>query len=1119
MGKSEGEMNVRLRIWAGVAGSLASVISLSHSGYAQQGRPTVDHGTLQRALEHREKMRPASIGGKKAKPAGKPGEIGLLSGGNLGYSTRRWEIVGPINVVPGIRSAMGPNTSFVTGRVNAVAFDVKTEGIAYIATASGGVWKTLDYKPIDPTARVAWTPLSNNFPYQETSAVTVDPTNSRVLYVGLGDFYGATSGPGEVTSSLWFKNLSPNSGSTGIMKSVNGGNTFFSIGSLDTAGNPAMAGTAVSSIVVNPYNPKIVVASCGRGINPGSLWRSTDGGASWKKPVMANGSAFPTGDWSSVRMYNAYGTIQGATNAGLPRYYYATRTGNDAAAGVYRSYDLGLTWRQISNSPLVFNKNGGPGGPYELHVSPSATGPGIAGVPGSGDSNAPYVIYVKDSSAQNDDGRIYRGQPKDRLDVGGTGPLEYLWEEITDNYSIQNGNFTNWSRSEYSGAFTAVPLNVLRRDPVTSVISTLAIDGVYGGNRSLSVSLGGARAITITLLGQANLWRDIAGAFTNAAQIAPWQRDIQYDPFSPENTLIANDGGVYASSFNQDNPALTFSWLYTTNLNAGPASTTGDGNLIVTQINGVAFHPSNKDQAIIGTNGLGLVRNFNGTWRGVSITVPNYANPFAPFSVGPYISNIATSGNGGVEYAWMMAGSNNNLGGGTGWDGGQRLFFTTNGWTSATDISPDQSRPGANGTEYPYPFNNTTTGTPATNWAAETKAFAPKLVMDTVSANSTTLYTGTNRLWRFDPPTAAEPSTDPATLPPGVKGWWRRVGDNAVGGVITAIAVTSSPAGAGQRIYVGSSTGEVWMTDNARQTDNAQVPLPIIATWTRLDQDGNANSLPDRPVTSISVNEGNPAAGLGSRTEDILVTVSGAGGGHVYRCQNTRGSQIIFTDQNGVVTNPADPNFYTRLPDVPVNKIVRDSDDPVNTWYIATDIGVFVTTNQGSTWQDATIPLKLPSVPCVDIAHVRATKFLTVATYGRGIYRISTDNILAQTTLPNLKLSFTLSRTGNELIAVVTVKNELLDALGNPTGLAENVRIMDSKINSTSATGLPTTPVVLKSIAPGTSKSVTLRYPGSAGLAGTAAPFTLNTLFITQNPDGSGPVQGSANFSVRTRLP
>ena len=74
MGKSEGEMNVRLRIWAGVAGSLASVISLSHSGYAQQGRPTVDHGTLQRALEHREKMQPASIGGKKAKPAGKPAE-------------------------------------------------------------------------------------------------------------------------------------------------------------------------------------------------------------------------------------------------------------------------------------------------------------------------------------------------------------------------------------------------------------------------------------------------------------------------------------------------------------------------------------------------------------------------------------------------------------------------------------------------------------------------------------------------------------------------------------------------------------------------------------------------------------------------------------------------------------------------------------------------------------------------------------------------------------------------------------------------------------------------------------------------------------------------------------
>jgi hypothetical protein len=155
----------------------------------------------------------------------------------------------------------------------------------------------------------------------------------------------------------------------------------------------------------------------------------------------------------------------------------------------------------------------------------------------------------------------------------------------------------------------------------------------------------------------------------------------------------------------------------------------------------------------------------------------------------------------------------------------------------------------------------------------------------------------------------------------------------------------------------------------------------------------------------------------------------------------------------------------------------------------------------------------------VDLKHVQATKYLTVATYGRGIYRISTDNIVAQTTQPNLKMSFTLSRTGNELIAVVTVRNELTDAQGNPTGLAENVRILDSKINSTSARGLPATPVTLGAIAPGTSKSVTLRYAGSAGLSGSAAPFLLNTVFITQNPDGSGPVSGSTNFSVRTRLP
>jgi hypothetical protein len=270
-------------------------------------------------------------------------------------------------------------------------------------------------------------------------------------------------------------------------------------------------------------------------------------------------------------------------------------------------------------------------------------------------------------------------------------------------------------------------------------------------------------------------------------------------------------------------------------------------------------------------------------------------------------------------------------------------------------------------------------------------------------------------------------------------------------------------------------------------------------------------------VTSISVNPNRP--------EDILLTLGGTGGGHVYRCQNTRSSTVVYTDQSGVITSPTDPNFFTRLPDgVPVNGLARDASDPVNTFYIATDIGVFVTTDQGTTWQDATTPLGLPNVQCVGIKFVTigGVSHLNVATYGRGVWRINTTTAQQVFDTPNLKSSFTLSRIGNEIFAVVTVTNEQKkDSLGNnlPTGLAENVRITSSSILRTTAVGTTTPlPITLGAIAVGSSRSLTMRYPGNVGASGAAADFRVAGTYVTQTL--SGPVVNNTAFpSVRTRLP
>lgn len=1090
------DIELPLRRSSVVTAILLSLAGMSGEAQAQK----IDPAAYLRAAEYRQKMQPA-----KPKHA--------TRGTNVAYSDISWEFFGPYNLQPRYVAGQGPSTSFMSGRVNGVAFDNRTQGIFYVAAASGGVWKA-----DATTGTIVWTPLGDKFPFMETSSVATDPTNGRILYVGLGDFYGFGSGQGEGLDTPRF---SGNGTALGIMKSVNGGTTFVNIGNRDSAGNAIMAGSAVSAIVVYPKDPRVIVASTGRGPNPGSLWRSTDGGATWTRPVLRGTTTpVPAGDWNTVRVFNPYDRPYPNYPAKTPAildptspFMYASRI-ND---GIYRSDDRGATWRRIANTPLNFNLAAATGR-KTLLVTPSATDP--------------FVVYFMDTTSSSDDGRIFRGQPLNRSDVNGTGALNYIWTEITGNYNIANGQFNNWSRSEYASSLLAAPsmFSVPQPPPASFTGTTASLDVLYGGNRSLSASRGADIFFTLNLLKDTVLWRDIAFSYTGPPndRIQAWQRDIKYDPFDPVNILVANDGGVY--SFRHD---LGTAWVPTTNLNTSGdigGSTPADirrQSFGVTQINGADFSPTNPDYAVAGTQHMGAVRFPAATtgWVNVGATAQDFSSgpgTNQPSMVGQYVGNTAIMGS--REFAWVISGGN-----------GQRLVMTTGGWAPFTvrDISPDQSFTGTNAssgaseTHFPYPYRTAPdTGSTDTSiqaaFAGQTKSQNPVLTAD---VGNNLLYTGTNALWWFSP-TGNESGADGTTTftQTAGAGRWKMVGTTTFGGVITAISVTRGPENpnpfnqAGQRVYIGTSTGEVWMTgDNARDLQNPPPttgPNPSVATWRQI----NNGTLPGRPVTSISVNPARP--------EDILVTLGGVGGGHVYRCQNTRSSTIVYTDQSGLITDSTDPNPpFTRLPDIPVNGLARDATDPTQTWYIATDMGVFVTTDQGSTWQDATTPLGLPNVQCTAIKYVTqgADGFLNVATYGRGLWRLKTTAAQQVYATPNLTSSFTLNRIGNQIFAVITVANvQRRDAQGNKvaTGLAENVRIISSSIIArTTALTSTTLPVTLGAIAPGTSRSITLRFPGTVGASGSAATFRLAGTYITQTLSGpSAPT--ATNFSdVRTRLP
>ncbi len=167
-----------------------------------------------------------------------------------------WEPIGPepLHVLGDqIFQGIGPNSGIVVD----VAIDPTPDSrTIYIATSSGGVWKTVN-------GGQTWKPLTDLLPSMQIGAIAIDPGDPAILYVGTGTLF---EGGGGIAKAR------------GIFKSLDGGATWMQQYGDDETSDLVVSG--VNRIVC--IAPNTLFAATDRG-----LYLSIDGGRNFGSNEMA----------------------------------------------------------------------------------------------------------------------------------------------------------------------------------------------------------------------------------------------------------------------------------------------------------------------------------------------------------------------------------------------------------------------------------------------------------------------------------------------------------------------------------------------------------------------------------------------------------------------------------------------------------------------------------------------------------------------------------------------------------------------------------------------------------------------------------------------------------------
>ncbi len=211
---------------------------------------------------------------------------------------------------------IGP--ALMSGRINDLEVHPTNTRIMYAGAAGGGVWKSVD-------GGATFTAIFDEHP-QSIGVVTLDPKDpDQTIWVGTGE--------------TWTRNSV--SVGKGLFRTTDGGSTWKEIPGFENS-------ERIASVVINPNNTKEVYVGV-----LGALWsdsedrgiyKTTDGGATWKKILYVNPS---TGAGDVIMDPKNPNTLY-ASMWEFRRSGWGFNSGGPNSA-LYKSTNGGETWNKIHN--------------------------------------------------------------------------------------------------------------------------------------------------------------------------------------------------------------------------------------------------------------------------------------------------------------------------------------------------------------------------------------------------------------------------------------------------------------------------------------------------------------------------------------------------------------------------------------------------------------------------------------------------------------------------------------------------------------------------------------------------------------------------------------------------